>query len=188
MTNEPLSPSEDGIGRLLGDMQLPAGFPVARGGVGPRERAQKAADQRAREIARQERSKLSGALPDIPFDIAVAGVSFRSPEFLETVGALWTKLQSGEDLPDVIGTTFIREPLNEHDPNAIAVWIMTDTVSDRIGYVPAPLARRLAPELDAEEVWLPALAKFEYNPKNPLAPLVTINVRRMEREEWEGLE
>lgn len=39
----------------------------------------------------------------------------------------------------------VREPDNEHDANAIAVVLLDETV----GYVPAQVAERLAPQLDA---------------------------------------
>lgn len=47
----------------------------------------------------------------------------------------------------------VREPLNLHDRNAIAVWIG----STRLGFVPAPLAADLAPKLDELRATAPEL-------------------------------
>jgi len=60
----------------------------------------------------------------------------------------------GDDLQDqrlTIGMplALVREPDNEHDPNAISVW--SHDREARAGYLPAEVAAELAPELDAGE-------------------------------------
>jgi hypothetical protein len=42
-----------------------------------------------------------------------------------------------------------REPDNPHDPNAISVWFL----NDRLGHLPKPVAKRLAPLMDAGRVF-----------------------------------
>ena len=37
-----------------------------------------------------------------------------------------------------------REPDNPYDPNAIGVWFL----DDRLGYLPTPVAKRIAPVMD----------------------------------------
>jgi hypothetical protein len=65
--------------------------------------------------------------------VAVAGVSFR----VEAV--------ADASFDPGAGLTLVREPENEHDPNAIGVWNADRTL--QAGYVP----RDVAPELDGDE-------------------------------------
>jgi hypothetical protein len=65
--------------------------------------------------------------------VPVAGVSFR-PEAVEDAS-----FDPGRQL------ALLREPENEHDPNAVAIWNADRTV--QAGYVP----RDTAPELDGSE-------------------------------------
>jgi HIRAN domain len=65
--------------------------------------------------------------------VPVAGVSFR-PEALDDRG-----FEPGRRL------ALVREPENEHDPNAVAIWNEERTV--QAGYVP----REVAPELRGDE-------------------------------------
>jgi hypothetical protein len=66
--------------------------------------------------------------------VAVAGVSFRAGEVADS------SFDPGERL------VLVREPANEHDPNAVAIWNAARTL--QAGYVP----RDVAPELDGSEV------------------------------------
>jgi hypothetical protein len=66
--------------------------------------------------------------------IAVAGVSFRADDVRDA------SFDPGARL------SLVREPDNEHDPNAIAIWNEARTL--QAGYVP----RDVAPELAGDEV------------------------------------
>jgi hypothetical protein len=45
----------------------------------------------------------------------------------------------------------VREPENEHDPNAVAIWNEERTL--HAGYVPAPVARELRGDEQAVSLW-----------------------------------
>jgi hypothetical protein len=71
--------------------------------------------------------------------IAAAGVTFR-PESLEDSSfdpGRWLEL--------------VREPENEHDPNAIGIWNAGRTL--QVGYVPAAIAPELAGDEQAVSLW-----------------------------------
>lgn len=71
--------------------------------------------------------------------IPVAGVSFR-PESLED-----DSFEPGRRL------AFVREPDNEHDPNAVAVWNEERTL--QVGYVPREIAPQLSGDEEAISLW-----------------------------------
>jgi hypothetical protein len=57
-----------------------------------------------------------------------------------------------------ISVVFRREPKNQHDPNAIAVFIADKQMlaGQHIGYLRRGVAEVLAPKIDAKEITLPA--------------------------------
>ena len=73
-----------------------------------------------------------------------------------------------------------REPGNEHDPDAVAVW----AGGAQVGYVPRDLAAELAPELDAGRPWSAVVLREQRaSPRDPrtgltmlLAPAETIEL------------
>jgi hypothetical protein len=71
--------------------------------------------------------------------IAAAGVTFR-PESLED-----SSFDPGRRLE------LVREPENEHDPNAIGIWNAGRTL--QVGYVPAAIAPELAGDEQAVSLW-----------------------------------
>jgi hypothetical protein len=71
--------------------------------------------------------------------VAVAGVSFR-PEALPH-----SSFDPGRRL------ALVREPTNEHDPNAVAIWNEERTM--QVGYVPADLAPELSGDEQAVSIW-----------------------------------
>lgn len=73
----------------------------------------------------------------------------------------------GSDEPDPIPVNLVRNPGNEHDTNAIEVH--SDGLG-MIGHIPAGVAERLAPHLDAGESWkaeITAIFQNEDHPNNP---------------------
>ena len=71
-----------------------------------------------------------------------------------------------------------REPENPHDPNAIGVWFL----NDRLGYLPKPLARKLAPRIDAG---MNLTAKLVCRNQIAQDSIVGLTVRIMEDEKVE---
>lgn len=96
-------------------------------------------------------------------DFKVVGLTFttgrvRYPDNLHALAALHEKRQlesisgSAPDDPS-LPVVLIRNPDNKFDVNAIEVHVPALGRDGMIGHVPAPLAARLAPRLDAGEVW-----------------------------------
>jgi hypothetical protein len=71
--------------------------------------------------------------------VAAAGVSFR-PESLRD-----SSFDPGRRL------SLVREPDNEHDPNAVAIWNEERTL--QVGYVPAAVAPELTGDEQAVSLW-----------------------------------
>jgi len=71
--------------------------------------------------------------------VPVVGVSFR-PEALDDAG-----FEPGRRL------ALVREPENEHDPNAIGIWNEERTI--QAGYVPREVAPELAGDEQAVSLW-----------------------------------
>jgi hypothetical protein len=71
--------------------------------------------------------------------VAAAGVTFR-PESLED-----RSFDPGRRLE------LVREPQNEHDPNAIGIWNADRTL--QVGYVPAAIAPEVAGDEQAVSLW-----------------------------------
>jgi single-stranded-DNA-specific exonuclease len=69
----------------------------------------------------------------------VAGVTYENPDGTSRQEIVET-CRDGEEL------FLLREPDNEHDPNAIAV---VRRSREQCGYIPAELAENLAPSMDA---------------------------------------
>lgn len=121
--------------------------------------AERVATTRAAELARTT----VAPLPD-RFESAVVGVTFVAgyPEVLWRVEWAWVRRKLlGESVPGVDGDALVaelvRNPANEVDANAVEVHvpaICDDTWGDpMIGHLPRAVAARLAPHLDAGEVW-----------------------------------
>ena len=71
--------------------------------------------------------------------VAAAGVTFR-PESLED-----SSFDPGRRLE------LVREPQNEHDPNAIGIWNADRTL--QLGYVPAAIAPEVSGDEQAVSLW-----------------------------------
>lgn len=81
------------------------------------------------------------------FDVKVVGLSF-TPGYPENLHRLAHQ-------KEVLGVNWElelhREPANPYDANAVAVRVTSD--QDHLGHLPAALAGRIAPEMDAGTSW-----------------------------------
>jgi HIRAN domain len=90
--------------------------------------------------------------------LRVAGVAGAAAHHQEAVGK--------EDVGPGRALELRRDPANEHDPNAIAVYPAGD--GEQVGWVPRELAAELAPELDAGRPWSAlALREQRRSPRDP---------------------
>lgn len=131
---------------------------------------------RSRE--REANRKTFGPLAD-EFDIHVVGVSF-CEAWPGNLYELETMQFMAEDMGEPIPVVLIREPDNPHDPNAIAVHVPSlGEIMGKVGHVPAALAKRFAPHLDAGEQWQGNITQLRLDHNHPQQPGLQIHVRKV---------
>lgn len=145
-----------------------------------------AADTAARVQATRDRVAARKTEAPLPprFSSSVVGVSFLPtyPDILYRIEWVWAErrlfteaIPDGDGMPgEGVPAVLIRNPDNEHDPNAIQVHvpaIVDDTWENAmIGHLPANIARRLAPRMDAgvgTRVWVHGLRIHTNHPDRP---------------------
>jgi predicted metallopeptidase len=106
-----------------------------------------------------------------PFEVPVAGVTFRPgyPKNLWDIAGAMVEVFG--KTPRVIAT-LVREPQNEHDPNAIKVLV----AAEHVGYIPSREAGGLAPLMDAGERWCGLVDRLVISPENPEQPGLRVKV------------
>ena len=152
-------------------------------------------DQRDREVARTAGRKMAS-----PFSAKVVGVSFVEgyPDNLHELNRLTNPpglkhyQANGEAAQDMLDSSlredvealmewtppkaaFVRNPDNEYDENAIEVHVEGVGM---IGHLTRPIAARLAPELDAGQVWLAQVEEVLIDPDHMDRPGISINCKR----------
>ncbi len=84
------------------------------------------------------------------FEIAVVGVTFEGrQEILRNIYEKQERSRAETGVSPVVSGCLVRQPDNPYDKNAIAV----ELTKEQIGFIPAPLAARLAPRIDAGEAY-----------------------------------
>ena len=76
-----------------------------------------------------------------------------------------------------IRATLVREPANEHDPNAILVHVAG---AGMVGHIPAAVAVRLAESLDRHESWSAAVERIAIVEGAPEHPGIQLRLNRKE--------
>lgn len=114
-------------------------------------------------------------IPPLPprWSAKVVGVTFAPgyPDILDRLQAVQQlALSRGEGLPVVL----IHNADNANDTNAIEVWV--PAADGLIGHIPAHLAERLAPRLDAGEKWQAEVEEVLINPDRPERPGISVKV------------
>jgi HIRAN domain len=90
--------------------------------------------------------------------LRVAGVAGASRHHADAVAA--------EDVGPGRALELRRDPANEHDPNAIAVYPAGS--GEQVGWVPRDVAAELAPDLDAGRPWTAiVLREQRHSPRDP---------------------
>lgn len=107
------------------------------------------------------------------FDSKVVGVTF-TPDYPASIFELEVKFweRSSEGLTALL----VRNPDNAYDANAIEVH--APATGKMIGHLPAPLAARLAPEMDAGEKFLAEFVDVVVNDAHPERPGISVSIRR----------
>ena len=128
---------------------------------------------RQRELDRQERTKLRR--PMIAFSTKVVGVSF-TPQYPDNLYELDLAQQQALEAGEPLVVVLRRDPDNAHDPNAIEVHV--PALGEEwgfIGHLVAPVAARLAPQIDAGERWGGAVTSVKINPDHLDRPGIEIH-------------
>lgn len=112
------------------------------------------------------------AVPD-RFEVKVVGLSFR-PGYPDNVLALAEAFAALP--PGAAGeATLVRDVDNAHDANAVAIL----AAGAHVGYLPAALAAKVAPEIDAGTRFLVTGAEVLIHPEHPERPGLLVQVQRI---------
>ena len=105
------------------------------------------------------------------FSAKVVGMSF-DPSYPGNVHMLAAVVEHGR--PPVLA--LVRDPDNAYDANAVAV--RSSATGRHLGYLPAPLAARLAPEMDAGTPWRISAYEVLVAPGHEDNPGLSLTLRR----------
>lgn len=115
------------------------------------------------------------------FTLKVVGVSF-VPGYPTNIFALNDVAEqtfTGRD-GESISVVLKRNPANEFDSNAIEVHVPTLGDDGMIGHVPAAVASRLAPSIDAGDEWTSEIYNVAIHPDHPENPGIHLKITRAE--------
>ncbi len=135
-------------------------------------------ERRDREIERTGGMKIAGR-----FSTKVVGVSFIDA-FPLNILALSDAAQEAHRVGEPLSVVLVRNPANQYDAAAIQVHI--PALGDDwgfIGHLAAPIAARLAPELDDGIRWHAEVEAVLIHPDNPDNPGISITCSRIAGEE-----
>ncbi len=135
-------------------------------------------ERRDREIERSGHLKMVS-----PFFAKVVGVSF-VPAYPDNLLALEQASVDANQSGEALAVILVRNPNNAYDGNAIEVhipalgedWAM-------IGHLERPIAARMAPDIDAGQVWAAQIETVLINPEHLDRPGISIECARMGSEE-----
>lgn len=119
-------------------------------------------------------------MPDAQFDVKVVGVTFVNgyPDNFHTIADLMTQEGSHAEAVPVV---LIRNPQNKFDANAVEVHVPSLGSEGMVGHVPAPLAARLAPEMDSGVEWAGTVQAILITPGQEHQPGMLIRLDRIGR-------
>ena len=143
------------------------------------------ASQRQRRQEMERISRLGPTPLPSPFTAKVVGVTFTPtyPDNLHQLDALLRSVERhpgshGEGAPAII----VRNPDNTFDSNACEVHVPALGDMGMIGHLPAPVAARLAPELDAGSTWQGHVVEVLIHPEHEERPGITVKLERVEED------
>lgn len=119
---------------------------------------------------KQTNPKKSSKMLASPFEVPVAGVSFRDdyPNCVFKISSLMIE----KDTP--VLANLVREPDNPYDISAIKVIIN----GEHIGYIPLQLSRMLASEIDEGTDWAAIVDRIVMSPENQNQPGLRLKVMK----------
>jgi hypothetical protein len=136
--------------------------------------------QREQELAKSNRPRLGS-----PFTTKVVGVSF-IPAYPDNLWALDRAQAEAERKGEPLRAVLVRNPDNEHDPNAIQVHVPAlGHEWGFVGHLTAPIAMRMAPEIDDGGEWEAAIVSVLIDERFLDRPGISIECRRAPEQETE---
>ena len=118
-----------------------------------------------------------------PFTVKCVGVTF-TPGYPDNLDALDGAAQEAHHLDEPLPVVLVRNPDNEYDSNAVEIHVPSlGSEWGMIGHMMAPLAARLAPEMDAGVRWQAEVESVLVNPDHPDRPGISIKCTRVGEEE-----
>lgn len=136
--------------------------------------AARLARTREREL---ERAQKNPTPVTMPATTSAVGVSF-TPTYPFNMHALAEHGASGEPLVAIL----VRNPANAYDSNAIEIHVPALGNDAMIGHIPAPLAARMAPEMDAGGEFMASVSDIRIHPDHPDRPGMTVHLDRVPKE------
>lgn len=136
------------------------------------------AERREREKARRHNVSMPS-----PFSTKVVGVSF-VPAWPDNLYALSRSAVEAEQDGEPLVAVLVRNPDNEHDPNAIQVHV--PALGDNwamIGHLTGPIAARMAPEMDLGGRWKAEVESVLIHEDYPDRPGISIRLARVPDDE-----
>jgi hypothetical protein len=110
----------------------------------------------------------------------VVGISF-VPHYPSNIYAL-DAAQRDTHREEPLAVVLIRNPLNEHDENAIEVHVPALGDLAMVGHLPRALAAKLTPELDAGTPWSAHVDEVLVHFDHPENPGISIHCSRVKEE------
>lgn len=131
--------------------------------------------QRAREASSVVEAPLANR-----FETAVVGLTFH-PRYPDSVLNLHAQLQYANRIGEPIRARLVPNPGNVHDANAVEVHVSAIGDDGPVGHLPAALARRMSPLLQAGEEWQAKVVDVRVSERDPDRPGLVIAIRRKPR-------
>jgi hypothetical protein len=108
------------------------------------------------------------------FSAPVVGVTFAEP-YPDTLLEIGARLEDG----GVVKVMAVHDLNNSHDPNAVELWACMKEGDVRMGYLPAAIAERMAPELDDGTTFDGEVEAILVSPQNPTQPGARVRFQKI---------
>lgn len=133
-------------------------------------------ESRTKQLTRQGTSKLKQPMPQ-SFDAHVVGVSF-TPHYPDNLHQLELAWLDASMTDEPLAAVIVRCPDNPYDANACEVHIPALGEIGFVGHITAPLAARLAPDIDGGGQWQGHVVQLKINEKYPDRPGLEVHLER----------
>jgi hypothetical protein len=119
-------------------------------------------------------------MPDAEFHVKVVGVSF-VPAYPGNLWMVHDMMSQEGSHAEPIKVVLIRNPQNKFDANAIEVHVPSLGEDGMVGHLMAPLAARIAPEMDSGVEWAGSVQAILVTPGQEHQPGMLVRLDRVGR-------